>query len=76
MSPEILKGETNKHDPDLNQEILQNTNMLFQTDDELLEYLNDGKEIVSVDIQSESHRDNKNISDEETLMNYGQKILE
>ena len=50
--------------------------MLFQTDNGLPEYLNDGKEIVCVDMQNESHRDNKNISDKETLMNYGQKILE
>ena len=47
--------------------------MLFQTDNEFLEKLKDGKEIHCVDIQNESHRDNENISENKTLMNNGQK---
>ena len=39
------------HDVDLSQETFQSTNMLFQSDNEFLEELNDGKEIDCVDIQ-------------------------
>ena len=73
MDPEVLNGETNKHGPHLNQERFQSTNMLFQTSSEFLEDLKDGKDIECVDIQNESHRDNKNISDNKTLMNNDQK---
>ena len=49
--------------------------MLFQTDNEFLEELKDGKEIYFVDKQNESHRDNENISDNETKMSNGKKDL-
>ena len=75
MNPEVLNSETHKHDPHLNQESFQSTNMLFQTDSEFLEDLKDGKEIDCVDLQNQSHRDNKNISDNKTLMNNDQNIL-
>ena len=49
--------------------------MLFQTDNEILEDLKDRKEIYCVDKQNESHRDNENISDNETPMSNGKKDL-
>ena len=47
--------------------------MLFLTETGFLEKLNNGKEIDCADIQNESHRDNKNISENQTLMNNDQK---
>lgn len=38
-----------------------------------MEYFKDDKETDCVDIQTESHRYNKNINDNETLMNIDQK---
>ena len=73
MGPEIWKGEANKHDTDLNQESFQNTSMLFQSDNEFLEELNDREAIDCVDIQNENQRDSENISNNKTLMNNGQK---
>ena len=47
--------------------------MLFQTDNEFIEELNNRKETESVDIQNKSHKVNENISNKKNLMHNGQK---
>lgn len=50
--------------------------MLFQTDNEFIEELNNRKETESVDIQNKSHKVNENISNKKhprikTMLNVG-----
>ena len=47
--------------------------MLFQTDNEFIEELNNRKETESVDIQNKSHKVNENIRNKKNLMHNGQK---